>query len=861
MPVPLTPPYLQFFDSTGAPLSYGKVYTYAATTSTAKATYTDVGGLTLAPNPIQLNASGIPETGNGMIFIQGAYRIVVKDQFGAVVDDQPTVDSFTSTITSISPFFQSFSGNGSQTSFTLSQGFGTDSNELMIFIAEPKSGFFQQFSGTGAQTVFTLSTAKGTDSSSLLVYVYDAAAVDKKGFEPLASTAYTVNGTTLTFSSAPVTGTNNIYVMQPTQQSTSGIAGYIDPSLYTINNTALTFATAPVSGTNNIKVTAPSTLAGAAAVSAAAADASATAAENSAIAAAASELAAEGYANDAESAVSASLIINAAVFGVVADGSFNFGTNTWEGTDNTVAIQAALDSDYDAIVWPQGIILHTGTCYWWKTKFHLGTGTENWLRPYGDTTVGTQHPKTGTVFQTKGAGTGYQWTDKGTGDSTSWRVAHAFLCTGSIGRGITFRTGTLLGTNPAWESVVHICGTSRHDWECDIRGGATEGALYFDATWSRINATVLAFPQIAPYLSNITNIGDTGLNNNRFRGNFSGVKAVTVQGRVNAIVGTNYWAPNGISDTIIEGSLYNDGDDALRLAGGNLINFDYQAPAAPNGVGQNFTFRGRLDCAALEAVVLDQADKIRLDLTYAETSDSWYTAHSIRGKLTTTTDTYVVEVLGDGVNMNVTTPTYTDVRLRDRRYREMAGDMIFYQGYSDGTTTPMLYSDGNAGGHNPELLTPTGVMKLVNTTGGGIATLGDVVAQTIASDAAIASTVTWNGTPPSGASSLRYYWTKSNRICHFSLRLEYATAGTTNSSLTIAFPSDMPLPLDMTGWSASEIGVAIPCILSTATTSTNTSNARAWIGKDGSSNFLFSAEFGSANYKLAVLSGSYITAS
>jgi len=296
MPVPLTPPYLQFFDTNGAPLANGTVDTYAATTSTRKATYTDVGGATTAPNPILLNASGIPQTGNGMIFINGAYRIVVKDQYGNVIDDQPNITSFTNVSSTATPFYQSFSGTGSQTSFTLSSSLGTDSKGLMIFVASPQAGFFQKFSGTGSQTVFTLSTAKGTDSNSLVVFVYNAAAADKLGFEVQNPSTYTINGTTLTFTSAPVTGTDNIYVMQPTQQSTTGIAGYINPTLYTVNGTALTFTTAPVSGTNNIMVTAPSTLAGAAAASAAAADASATAAGNSQIAAAASASSAAAFA-------------------------------------------------------------------------------------------------------------------------------------------------------------------------------------------------------------------------------------------------------------------------------------------------------------------------------------------------------------------------------------------------------------------------------------------------------------------------------------------------------------------------------------------------------------------------------------
>lgn len=289
MPVLLTPPYLQFLttDGTNTPLAFGTVTTYAAGTSTKKATYTNASGATLAPNPIQLNGAGIPESGNGGIWITGSYDIVVKDQFGVTVDSQPNITSFNNTTTATSPLADTFSGNGSQTSFTLSQSLGTDPKTIMVFVAAPQAGFFQKFNGTGSQTAFTLSAPKGTDSTSLAVYVYNAALGDKLGFEIQDPSTYSISATALTFTVAPVTGTNNIYVSQPNAQNNNGIAGVLAPSAYTLNGTNLTFANAPVSGTNNIIVFAPTTLAGAAALSAAQADASATAAGNSAAAAAA----------------------------------------------------------------------------------------------------------------------------------------------------------------------------------------------------------------------------------------------------------------------------------------------------------------------------------------------------------------------------------------------------------------------------------------------------------------------------------------------------------------------------------------------------------------------------------------------
>jgi len=76
----------------------------------------------------------------------------------------------------------------------------------------------------------------------------------------------------------------------------------LTPSAYTINGTALTFATAPASGTNNIYVFAPSLLLGAASAAAGAAEASATAALASQVAAAVSAAAALVAETNAETA-------------------------------------------------------------------------------------------------------------------------------------------------------------------------------------------------------------------------------------------------------------------------------------------------------------------------------------------------------------------------------------------------------------------------------------------------------------------------------------------------------------------------------------------------------------------------------
>lgn len=53
-----TPPKLQFVDANGNPLAGGKLYTYAAGTTTPLATYTDYGGGTPNANPVILDSRG-----------------------------------------------------------------------------------------------------------------------------------------------------------------------------------------------------------------------------------------------------------------------------------------------------------------------------------------------------------------------------------------------------------------------------------------------------------------------------------------------------------------------------------------------------------------------------------------------------------------------------------------------------------------------------------------------------------------------------------------------------------------------------------------------------------------------------------
>lgn len=87
MAVILSAPYSQFFDDNGDPLAGGFVHTYAAGTTTPKATFTDAGGGTQAANPIELDSAG-----RAAIWANGAYKFTVTDALGTPIR---TVDNVT----------------------------------------------------------------------------------------------------------------------------------------------------------------------------------------------------------------------------------------------------------------------------------------------------------------------------------------------------------------------------------------------------------------------------------------------------------------------------------------------------------------------------------------------------------------------------------------------------------------------------------------------------------------------------------------------------------------------------------------------------------------------------------------------
>ena len=99
----------------------------------------------------------------------------------------------------------------------------------------------QIFSGTGSQTDFTLTTAAATENN-LLVFIDGV-------FQ--AQDSYSVSGTTLTFSTAPVSG--RVITVYHVRSSVSGANMIVDSMTGDGSDTTLTLSVAPVS-VNNIQV-------------------------------------------------------------------------------------------------------------------------------------------------------------------------------------------------------------------------------------------------------------------------------------------------------------------------------------------------------------------------------------------------------------------------------------------------------------------------------------------------------------------------------------------------------------------------------------------------------------------------------
>jgi hypothetical protein len=105
----------QFFTNSGVILSGGKLYTYAAGTTTPAATFTSSSGNTNHTNPIILDSAGrVP---GGEIWLSALpYKFLIKDSNDVLIGTYDNISG----IGAASYQVNNFTGTGSQVTFTLS---------------------------------------------------------------------------------------------------------------------------------------------------------------------------------------------------------------------------------------------------------------------------------------------------------------------------------------------------------------------------------------------------------------------------------------------------------------------------------------------------------------------------------------------------------------------------------------------------------------------------------------------------------------------------------------------------------------------------------------------------------------------
>jgi hypothetical protein len=125
----------QFFTNTGAVLTGGKIYTYAAGTTTPATTYTSSNGATAWTNPIVLDAAG-RVSGSGEIWLTDGinYKFVLKDSNDVLIATYDNISGINSNFVAFINQQEIITATASQTVFNLSIDYSPGTNSLSVFV-------------------------------------------------------------------------------------------------------------------------------------------------------------------------------------------------------------------------------------------------------------------------------------------------------------------------------------------------------------------------------------------------------------------------------------------------------------------------------------------------------------------------------------------------------------------------------------------------------------------------------------------------------------------------------------------------------------------------------------------------------
>jgi hypothetical protein len=125
----------QFFDNNGNPLAGGKIFTYAAGTTTNQATYTSATGLIAHSNPIILDAAGRVPSGEIWLTDGLSYKFVIKTSLDTLIGSFDNLVGINSNFINFLTEVEIQTATAGQTVFTLTtMEYQPNTNSLTVYV-------------------------------------------------------------------------------------------------------------------------------------------------------------------------------------------------------------------------------------------------------------------------------------------------------------------------------------------------------------------------------------------------------------------------------------------------------------------------------------------------------------------------------------------------------------------------------------------------------------------------------------------------------------------------------------------------------------------------------------------------------
>jgi len=177
----------QFFDNNGVILSGGKIYTYAAGTTTPQASYTSASGATPHSNPIVLDSAGRVPSGEIWLTDGLVYKFVIETSNGILIGSYDNITGVNSNFVNYTVQEEVITATAGQTVFNLSTiNYTPGTNSLTVYIdgvnqyvgtsyLETDSNTVTFTSGVhvGAEVKFTTAIQSTTGAVNADIVAYD----------------------------------------------------------------------------------------------------------------------------------------------------------------------------------------------------------------------------------------------------------------------------------------------------------------------------------------------------------------------------------------------------------------------------------------------------------------------------------------------------------------------------------------------------------------------------------------------------------------------------------------------------------------------------------------------------------------